>query len=481
MFFIGLNLKTKESYSQLQRNTLYGTIKNYAKQTLYLYKCLCDTLLLIDTTQTSNNGGFEFNIPSAFAYNNLSSPLGLYKIILPYEQSFQFLYTGDAIEIQTIYKHDFQYNIASDSLNVRQSDENKRFIEFQQLQQQANIANYYLLQMMRLYPIPDPFHKQMETEYYKRFDALMQFVKQQQKDYPECMTTKIAQAYYVPALPDWKKPDSWRDSIIALHFFDYFNPADSFYLHTNILPEKIDWYLALRTNKRDEFGQAVLSEDTLYEAAFEFLEKAKNNQANGNKNFEFVLTYLLKQLHKEKKYRAFLRIYDAYLYRAGENCEVENDNFITYRELAGNIRGVEIGSIAPDFELGNNSGLNLFNIKSDYVLLIFWASWCPHCKSEILNIYSYLSKEFPSLNQNKKTLTTIAISLDTDKNKWQQFIKDYNLSAWINIAELKGWDGNIVKKYNIYATPTLILLDKNKKILFKPTDFKQLKFKLNEI
>ncbi len=400
---------------------------------------------------------------------------GLYKILLQHEQSFQFLYNGGAVEIQTIYKPDFFYNIATDSLKVLQSEENKRFCEFQQLQQQVNVANYYLLQMMRLYPLPDPFHKQIETEYFKRYDALAQFVKQQLKDNPESMATKIAKAYFQPVLPDWKQPDPWRVSIIVSHFFDYFNPADSFYLHTNILPEKIDWYLALRTNKRDEYGQTVLSEDTLAVAAIEFLEKAKINQSFGNKNFEFVLTYLLKQLNKEKKYRAFLRIYDTYLNRKGEDCEVENDNYKAYRELAGNIRGVEIGSMAPDFELGNNSGLYLSNLKSDYVLLIFWASWCPHCKSEVVNIYNYLSKEFPVKYQNK-ILTTVAISLDTDKNKWRRFIKENNLSSWIHVAELQGWDGSIVKKYNVYATPTLILLDKNKKIISKPIDFEQLKY-----
>ena len=464
----------------MQFYELSGKISNYNSQTLYLFKCHEDTLLLVDSTKTDLQGEFIFKQSLRLTQKTYYSQWGLYKIVLQHNQSFQILFNESAVKIETVYKPDFFYNIATDSLKVLQSEDNMHFFEFQQLQQQVNVANYYLLQMMRLYPIPDPFHKQIEEEYYKRFDFLTQFVNRQLNDKPESMATKIAMAYYLPILPDWKQPDPFRDSIIALHFFDYFNPADSFYMHTNILPEKIDWYLTLRTNKRDDYGQPVFSEDTLTKAAIEFLENIKIVKTFNKKAFDFTLTYLLKRFLKENKHIAFMRLYDKYLYREGESCEIENDNFKVFREHASSLRNVQIGSVAPDFEIGNNSGLFLHNLKSDYFLLIFWASWCPHCKDELVKIKNLLDEKQPLFKQKEKNITTIAISLDTDKKQWQDFIKNNNLSTWIQTAELKGWEGKIIKQYNVYATPTMILLDKNKKIILLPMDWIQLKKYLEE-
>ena len=153
------------------------------------------------------------------------------------------LYDGNPVEIQTQYYHSPFYNIATDSLVVLQSEENKIFYEFQHLQQKLNIASNWLLQMMRLYPLPDPFHKQIEEEYFARYDAMDEFIKSALRHFAETpvsavnnvdIASKIALAYYQPINPDWHEPDPWRDSIIALHYFDYFNPSDPFYLHTNI-------------------------------------------------------------------------------------------------------------------------------------------------------------------------------------------------------------------------------------------------------
>src|SRR5690606_7562330 len=104
---------------------------------------------------------------------------------------------GNPIKIKTIYQFSGFYNISTDSLVVLQSEDNKRFYKFQHLQQKLNIANYWLLQMMRLYPLPDPFHKQIEEEYFKRYKAMDEFIKSVGKQ-SKTMAAKVALAYYVP-------------------------------------------------------------------------------------------------------------------------------------------------------------------------------------------------------------------------------------------------------------------------------------------
>ena len=49
------------------------------------------------------------------------------------------------------------------------------------------------------------------------------------------------------------------------------------------------------------------------------------------------------------------------------------------------------------------------------------------------------------------------------------YLKD-NPYEWINIAEFKGWDGPTAVKYDVHATPTIFVLDKDKNIVAKPTN-----------
>jgi len=438
-----------------------GTISNYSNQALFLYQCGVypaiggsDTLLLVDSIQTDKKGGFSF---SPLQRRGAGGETALYKVVLQRNQWFYILYDGQPVRISTIFMPSPFYNIAADSLQVLKSEENKKFYEFQYLQKQIVVADNWLLQMMRLYPLPDPFHKEIEREYSERYEKMEAFVKHSKwEKYP--LTKLIAYAYFVPLNPDWKEPDPWRDSIMAAHYFDYFNPADSFYLHTNILPEKMDVYLALRSNKRDAYGMPINDERLFSVAAKDFIKAAISNY----EVYEFCLNYFLKKFSKEHKDVAFLELHDYFFKTQEGDCgSQEEDVFSWARQKANVLRGVQIGSTAPDFQIMEGK-LNLYGLQSDYILLLFWASWCPHCVAEIPKIKKITDK------YNSQQLITVAVSLDTSRTQWQAYVNKNGLSSWLNFSKLKGWKGEVVKRYNVYATPTMFLLDEEKKIIAKP-------------
>ncbi|MEK6615319.1 MAG: hypothetical protein AABZ32_04290, partial [Bacteroidota bacterium] len=377
-----LLLFTTLSFAQAQDAWLKGEIINYSNQPLSLYKCYGDTLLLADSTYTGKRGDFIFT-----AKNKI---FGLYKVILGQNQFFYILYDEHPVEIKTLYQPNAFYNIAADSLvalspspsgraGVGLSDENKRFYEFQHLQQQINIANYWLLQMLRLYPLPDPFHKQIEDEYFKRYKAMDEFInKSPTPALPiregEHSTSPpqwgglggaslVAFAYYQPVLPDWKQPDFWRDSLIALHYFDYFNPADSFYLHTNILPEKLDRWLSLPLNNTPTSLETPQQKEEKERRATDvWMQKVTSNQ----ETFEWSLNYLFKTLEKQKQYDAMYYLYDTYIQSKLSDC----DPPVAYKHLHEKmsvLKNIQIGSAAPDFVIMNGK-LNLYQLPTDYTL-----------------------------------------------------------------------------------------------------------------
>jgi len=46
---------------------------------------------------------------------------------------------------------------------------------------------------------------------------------------------------------------------------------------------------------------------------------------------------------------------------------------------------------------------------------------------------------------------------------------------FINVCDLKGWDGKAAVEYFIYATPSMFLIDNDKKITGKPVNYDELK------
>ena len=478
---------------------LRGTIRNYRLQPLYLFKCHTDTLLLVDSTMTNNQGKFSFSKERARV--QVVNSGGLYKIALKGDQFFEILYDPaqenaaleNGIEIRTLFYNSPYYNIATDSLEVVRSEVNKTFYQFQRIQFQYNIANYYLLGMLKQYPPTDPFHRKIEDEYLNRFKKMDSFIKglnakKTGGNGGSNLEKLYALAYYIPVNPEWKLPDDVRDSIIADHFFDVFNPAHPFYLNTNVLPEMMESYLSYRTNKRDANNQPIKDEVLFASAAVDFINKTTGDKqqsiANGNESFRFCLNYYLKKFGKDHQDNAFMILYDKYFNNVDGDCgSFETDQFTWARKKASVLRGVQSGSIAPDFALPNlsqsgqqNHALNLVSVKSKYTLLVFWATWCPHCAIAIPE----LKHGTDSINSNQTILAIVAVSLDTERAAWLKYIKDKKLDqspklpensglgSWINTSELKGWKGEIHKQYNVFATPTMFLLDNSKKIIAKP-------------
>ncbi len=457
-------------FGQKEYSLINGTIANYANQSMYIYRCYGDTLFLVDSTVTAQNGNFVFSIKKSFIEANYGSDNGMYRINLPHNQWFYVLYDKEPIELQTVYRPDMFYNWAMDSMKVVKSDENKLLYRFQKLQMKKVVADKVLREMMRLFPYFDSYRNEMEKEYLQRYHAYEKLMQEANKKKPQFMATKIINAYYEPN-PDWQQPDPWRDSIIAAHYFDYFNPADSFYLHTNILPEKMDIYLQLITNKRDAYGQPVHNEMDEAKAAGTFLDKIGDASTRQDfipfaehqvEAYEFCLNYFLKRFDKQHKEQAFLYLYDNYLKTFKGDCGEESNKWIWAHNKAELYKGLQIGMQAPDFVLDVNTGLNLYAIQSPQVLLVFYASWCPHCGEEIPKIKQITDHLLP------KELTIIAISLDTSKTEWNNFVNKNQLLSWLHYSEWKSWKSDVVKQYNVYATPTMFLLNEDKKIIANP-------------
>lgn len=91
------------------------------------------------------------------------------------------------------------------------------------------------------------------------------------------------------------------------------------------------------------------------------------------------------------------------------------------------------------------------------VLLVFWASWCGPCRKEIPEL-----KKFNETYKDKVSM--VSLSIDENYDKWKTAVDQENM-PWLNLSGLPKSNNAIKQEYNILAVPTLILLDKNGKII----------------
>ena len=118
------------------------------------------------------------------------------------------------------------------------------------------------------------------------------------------------------------------------------------------------------------------------------------------------------------------------------------------------------GTTAPDFTLAAPDGTShsLSSLRGSYVVLDFWASWCPDCRKDT----PMLKELYAKYGQNIKF---VSVSFDDDKAKWTNYI-EANGMDWLNLSELKKWKTTEVSKaYKINWIPTLYLIDKEGKIV----------------
>ena len=123
-------------------------------------------------------------------------------------------------------------------------------------------------------------------------------------------------------------------------------------------------------------------------------------------------------------------------------------------------KGPSVGTIAPDFTLNSIDGksISIKDLRGKFVLLDFWASWCPPCRAENPNVVA-------AYNQYKdKNFTILSVSLDTDKDKWQEAVTHDKLT-WQHVSDFQKWDSPVAALYGVQSIPANFLIDPSGKII----------------
>jgi len=291
------------------------------------------------------------------------------------------------------------------------------------------------------------FYKTVRLERKKSIDA----VKKNNDYYQNKFKNTPAQAYIESlniTIPDPKR--DFKEQLIQMqqNFFKHLELLDKSVRNSYIFKDKIDEYLMLIKNI--SYEKSGIDENKMISYLVLLFDEINSDEAAVYSSAEYIRNVV----HKSglEKIEAYIDI--NYI---ATSCNVEDDEALQKR--LDNYKRLAVGNLAPEIVSisSTDKKINLQNLSTKYTLVLFWASWCGHCKETLPEIYNYLEK-------NTET-TVIAIGLDADENSWRQEIKNY--PNWLHIRGSKQWDDPIANEYAVYATPTIYVLDEDKKILGK--------------
>jgi thioredoxin-related protein len=271
--------------------------------------------------------------------------------------------------------------------------------------------------------------------------------------------TIVPDTFVLPLLPETMKDPEERAKYLVLHYWDRFDFADRKLISRPEITEQafVDYINIFGYTQKENIDASLVytmrkaeTDTMMYVHFMELFEKYFYDPNSPFRNEEYYLPVLREAsnsplLAEEKRSR-----YEFQLDMALRN---------------------RIGTKANDFAYTVSSGqsLRMYDLKSEYTLLMFTDPGCPTCASvtKHLDESEKLNGALSRNNPERTMLIILAISPDSSTEEWSAHIPEMP-ARWIYAYDKSG-EITGKKLYDIRAYPTLYLLDKEKRVILKDT------------
>jgi peroxiredoxin len=436
IFAFALSLLTLHTSGQ---NVIDGTISGLSMSRVYLLSIYGERARAIDSTMADQVGHFRIVLGN----NRLP---GMYRVKWSKEGEVELIWNHEDVVFTT------DDRAPADSLRILKSLENRLLQVYSAIDGRNQTKLQLLMPIVDLYPETDEFYHRAVAEFEHIQKAQKHYLDSISARYPTSYAVRMARISQPPFISASMSKEE-RLTFLKQHYFDQVDFNDTSLLRSMVFVNKAVSYLSLYSNNRLQQKQL---EAEFIKAVTIMLGAASVN----SDTYKFLLDYLVGGF--DKYHFDDVITYIADNFQDPGSCEDQERKSALQKKL-DNFKKLSIGKTAPELEVNDPSGkpVKLSSVTAEYTLVVFWASTCPHCVSMTPRLKELYDR------QEKKLWEVYSVSIDTSKTAWTSFLAEEKLT-WINVSDLKSYYGKSAEDYNIYATPTMFLLDREKKILAKP-------------
>lgn len=477
IFFIVCGLATS-LFAQKTAHKIEVKIDGIKDTTLFLGYHYGAKKLVSDTIRVDSKGNGIFQGDSLLDG-------GLYMILTPDYRYFEVVMDNSdqvfKLQTDTI---DFVGN-----LKIEGSESNTVFLQYQKKSSEMYRVRKPALDNLKALYAEDTtkFNKKELVAYHDSItimrnridsvrDAMLAYEDDIIKKYPTSLLTSILNCTHDIKIPDYPRDANGNitDSLFKYkymknHYFDNVNLGDERLLRTPVYEAKID----------DYFDRQILQIPDSIIPQIDFLMNRILQQEN--KGYEGKMYYnTLHHLFMKWQNPKYMGLDNIFVYIMGEYylkgkvpARVQNDTAYMnkIKERYTNTVHNQIGVQAKDmllYKMGQDTldehfgWTKLSMVKSPYIVLYFWDTDCGHCKKIIPEWH----KLYQENGFKKKGVETFLVFTQTDMEKWKKFISDQNMFDCINVFD-PYQNTNFRTYYDIYSTPVVYVLDRERKIIAK--------------
>ena len=413
-----------------------------------------DKQYIKDSTKIDASGKFTFKGEEALDQ-------GIYITVMPPDNK----YFEVIIDADQHFSMSSKYGNPVKDMNVSGNEENEKFYTYLKfLENQKKKSEPFTKQAKELQAADSTGYK--DSKEFKKLKEKMASVDDEVKEYknkfikdnPEALLSKVFLASKDPDVPEPPvlengKTDStftWR--YFKDHFWDNVDFSDERLIRTPVYHSKLVRFMTKTIYQVP---------DSIKVEASKLVEKTRKSQ----ELFKYTVYWITSHFETSKQMgmeAVFVHMAKNY-YMTGQAFWADSTTVAKIGDRAKKLEYSLIGNVAPNLIMKDTSGIFqvLHAIQKDYTIAYFWDPECGHCKKVTPKV-----KEFYDKFKDELSVEVYGVCTNKDeKESWLKYIKEKNLD-WINVEDPEQKTA-YKYLYDIYSTPVIYLLDKEKKIIAK--------------